>query len=80
MPLFDVKSGSPARWHPYQTGAYSGFFQDRPYRRFGLYLRDDETYRIEAHINRLDLRTFQAFTTTYYALRAAGRLTERSAA
>lgn len=53
--IVDLKTGSPARWHAIQTGAYAAAKQGKaPYRRFACYLKDDGSYSLQEHKDRAD--------------------------
>lgn len=65
--VIDVKTGAPQPWHREQTAGYANLMPNPwLYRRFGLYLRRDGSYRLEEHPREAyprDLARFQAALT-----------------
>ncbi len=55
--LYDIKTGSPAKYHGLQTAAYAGFFPGL-IKRATLFLYDDETYNLRFHNDRTDWPDF----------------------
>jgi len=47
--LYDIKSGVEIPWHVLQTTAYALCMTEKPKRMFGLYVRDDGTYKLVEH-------------------------------
>jgi hypothetical protein len=62
--LVDIKTGAPIFWHPLQTAAYALCLEE-PHDRYCVYLKDNGTYRMEAHTNRKDTQIFLATVTVY---------------
>jgi hypothetical protein len=64
--IIDIKSGSPARWHGLQMWAYRACLpQETPFTCFGLYLRDNGTYKLEDYKNKNDIQIFRAACLVY---------------
>ena len=55
--LVDIKTGTPAWWHPIQTAAYGGMVMGTG-PRMGVYLRGNGDYRIESHNDYMDWDRF----------------------
>jgi hypothetical protein len=53
--IYDIKTGSPLKYHKLQVAAYGGFYQKLAerqsyfFKRATLFLRDDETYSLKFH-------------------------------
>lgn len=65
--VIDIKSGSPAAWHPIQTALYS-MTQDAPHgpgcpRRAAVYVTPEGKYRFITHNNREDFTVAKAAIT-----------------
>jgi hypothetical protein len=58
----DIKTGAPLASHPIQLAAYALTF-DRPLARWGIYLREDGSYRIEECRDRRDFDVWKAVIT-----------------
>ena len=55
--LYDLKTGSPAKYHAIQKAAYAGFFPGL-IKRATLFLSDDERYNLRFHNDRSDWPDF----------------------
>ena len=62
--LYDLKTGSPAKYHGLQTAAYAGFFPGL-IKRATLFLYDDETYNLRFHNDRTDWPDFISCLNVY---------------
>ena len=66
--VLDLKTGPPQPWHALQLAAYHALIRPllgaaiRPHQvlRYGLYLKPDGTYRLQAYRERSDLAIFRA--------------------
>jgi hypothetical protein len=70
--LWDIKSGSPLPWHGLQTAAYAAAkfkTMTQSYKRYGLYLREDGTYRLVPHDGLNDFNDFFSAVNIYHAKR-----------
>ena len=63
LTLIDIKTGSPADWHPLQTAAYRMCVDDRPLDRAAIYLAANSTYRLIEHASRRNEDVFRAALT-----------------
>lgn len=72
--IMDYKTGSVAHWTGYQTAGYEGCLNymhacawakipPRPFKRFGLELRDDGKYDLKPFANPNDLRLFRSMVS-----------------
>ena len=62
--LYDLKTGSPAKYHGLQTAAYAGFFHGL-IKRATLFLYDDENYNLRFHNDRTDWPSFISCLNVY---------------
>lgn len=60
--VLDIKTGAKALWHRLQLAGYALCF-DRPMARWGLYLTDAGTYKLEEYRDRQDFETWKACVT-----------------
>ena len=63
--IIDIKTGQPARWHGVQLAAYALCFGSEIFNRYGLYLHDTGTYRLERFKDRQDMNVWMACLTLY---------------
>jgi len=65
--IIDIKCGGEAKWHPLQTAGQQICIGDcRYYRRFGLYLRMDGTYKLKEHTDPTELALVQSLVALYW--------------
>ena len=62
--IVDIKSGIKDRSHGVQLAAYERAW-GKPVKRYGLYLKNDGTYKLEKYDNPNDFRVFIAALTIY---------------
>jgi len=62
--LIDIKTGQPAKWHGVQLAAYA-LCLDGVVNRYGLYLNDTGTYKLERYKDRHDMNVWLACLTIY---------------
>ena len=62
--IIDIKTGQPAKWHGVQLAAYALCYQE-PHNRYGVYLSNTGSYRLERYKNRQDTQVFLACLTVY---------------
>ena len=62
--LYDLKTGSPAKYHALQTAAYAGFSPGLM-RRATLFLYDNERYNLRFHNDRTDWSDFISCVNVY---------------
>jgi hypothetical protein len=70
--VVDIKAGQKASWHGLQTAGYTAamFRSAAPhYKRYGLYLREDGTYRLVPHDGLNDFNDFFSAVNVYHAKR-----------
>lgn len=70
--VIDLKTGSPAAWHPLQTAGYALTFTDRILRRFGAYLSETGTYSLIEHKNRSDYDVWRSCVTLHHFKKGVG--------
>lgn len=63
--IIDIKTGQPAKWHGVQLAAYALCFGSEIFNRYGLYLHDTGTYRLERFKDRQDANVWLACLTLY---------------
>ena len=63
--IIDIKTGSPQITFPLQTAAYSDCLGGG-HKRACLYLSKDGTYRLDAHLDMNDIRTWQSCVGLYH--------------
>lgn len=65
--ILDIKTGAAEKWHGIQLQAYATAL-DKKYPLYGLYLRENGTYRLQKHRNTRDLKnTWISALNTYKA-------------
>lgn len=69
--IIDIKSGAPLAWHGLQLAGYDSCIQGR-FKRWGLYLREDGTYKIKQYEDRHDKETFRGAVRSYWWKQANG--------
>ena len=61
--VIDIKTSDPQPWHALQTAAYARAAPRHNRKRYGLYLRDNGTYKFIEHTDRRDFDVFAAALT-----------------
>lgn len=64
--VIDLKTGYPTAVDPLQTAAYSMCLDERPAKRFNLYLRKNSTCKLEPRDDDDDYRTFEDAARIYH--------------
>lgn len=62
--IIDIKTGEPEPWHALQLAAYELALKE-PVRRFGLYVREEGTYKVKEYTNETDKNVFIGFLNGY---------------
>ena len=63
--LIDIKTGQPAKWHGVQLAAYALCFGSEVLNRYGLYLSNTGSYKLERFKDRQDANIWLACLTLY---------------
>ena len=63
--IIDIKTGQPAKWHGVQLAAYALCFGSEVLNRYGLYLSNTGSYKLERFKDRQDANIWLACLTLY---------------
>lgn len=62
--IIDIKTGTQEPWHALQLAAYELALKE-PVRRFGIYLREDGTYKVKEYTEKTDKNVFIGMLNSY---------------